>query len=230
MKSERSVGPAMTAEEVAELREAIRFESELVHRRTTWLLASQSLLFAGLGAMIKGGAQFKDVRFLFFGAASLGAVTCLGAFLGVLAAKLEMHRGFWLLETHAQHSAYVKERPSFNLALRRGDARWTYFFGDLASLTIPAAFLTTWSALLIKLVVFKPEDALRVWWDVPLLLLLVGVPLILAGGGAFLGWRRWPCRKIHSGGRPPGPSLLAASEPSVESANLPSTIHDIGSS
>lgn len=195
----------MTRQEVSELREAIRFEEELVHRRTTWLLTSQSLLFAGLGAMIKGGTQLEQIRFLFFGGASLGVVTCLGVFLGVLAAKLEMHRCFGLLETNARGSDYVNKRPAFNLALRRGDGVLTFFLGDFASLVLPAAFLTVWSALLFKLVAFKPEDALKVWWDVPLLSLFVLFPMALAGVGAGVGWWRSPIRKsTQTATAPPG--------------------------
>lgn len=130
---------------VSYLREVTRFELELLDKRATWLLASQSLLFAGMAASTAAttaGNAWLTHAIVVLGSA-LGLLTSIAVLVGIGAAVREVHRAF-------RNAEAVSEGSDLTASLfrrRRSDAPFTMLFGEGSALFLAAAFVATWGTI-----------------------------------------------------------------------------------
>lgn len=177
-------------DEYDEIKDVTRYESELINRRLTWLLASQTLLFAGIGAAA-AGPNAKVFEVLFIAGSSLGLVSSLGLLTGIGAAVWEIHRAYKRIETKQGGLAVTREARL--LIMRRAESPWTMFFGEGAALVLPVAFVIAWGVLLwySKSVVKEIPAYLPALVLSPIVVSIVITLMITPGLGAHLRDKLW---------------------------------------
>lgn len=116
--------------ERVEYAERLKFEHELINRRVTWLLTSQTILFAAYGvALDKGATAFLKT------VAITGAAVAVLVLFGVLAsftAKYCTWRDF-RSSGHATEPFWVRT--------------WITYVGSIPEFTLPLVFATAWASL-----------------------------------------------------------------------------------
>jgi len=110
-----------------------RFQHDLIDRKITWLLTSQTILFAALGLTID--APVLDlVRVIGW----LGLAICIAVAIGLVGnimAKIFVYRDY-------------RERLTGVERVRFGVRGWTTCFGIATDVLIPAAFIGAWISVL----------------------------------------------------------------------------------
>ena len=124
----------------------LEFEHELINRKITWLLTSQSLLFAALGLTL-ASSSLEIVRII----ASLGLAVCVVvaiALAGNIAAKRFVH-----LDYKRREQSLGSPEPRWgvrgNGEIEFGVRSFTTWLGIAADLAVPLVFAGAWIAVLI---------------------------------------------------------------------------------
>lgn len=115
------------------------FEHELINRRVTWLLTSQSILFAIYGIVLNSGTKLSEEACSFLTViSSCGFVICISSLVGISASAL------------AKRSAWKKYQDESKNRHEPWGGLNTIItsFGLVPDLVIPLVFVIAWAALL----------------------------------------------------------------------------------
>jgi hypothetical protein len=110
--------------------ERLRFEHELIHRRLTWLLSSQSILFAAYGIAL-GTAESGAANLFLTVTAMSGTVIASLILIGVVAGIL------------AKVAVWQDSKEK-----QFGVRTWTTWLGLLPDFALPIVFALAWISLL----------------------------------------------------------------------------------
>lgn len=129
------------------------FEHDLINRRLTWLLTSQSILFAALAlAFGKNDAEYHMETFMFV-LPLLGIVISAFTFWGVLMGVIAKHTN-WKDELKAQQKPRVKVEQNGEKfeedPIDWGVRAWITRGAITTDLVIPLAFLGAWICVLCR--------------------------------------------------------------------------------
>ena len=113
-------------------------ENALINQRLTWLLASQSILFAGFGVLVATGGSEATENFLEY-LTWLGIGSCAVILFGIFAAAFAQFY-IWKDLNSTKEGVLVAraERTRFGV---RG---WTTISGLIAAMLLPSLFLAVW--------------------------------------------------------------------------------------
>jgi len=103
-----------------------KFEHELLNRRVTWLLTSQSILFVAYGLADKNIVNYKKFAEII---PCIGLLLSIAIFIGIVAAIFAKTK-IWL--------DYKEEHPEF------GEKTWITIMGFIPDLFLPIMFSYGW--------------------------------------------------------------------------------------
>lgn len=155
----------------ARYREELRNEDELVHRRTTWLLAAQALALSGLGALARESSPTSKIYSYEVGLCVIGTVVSTLMFLGIYAvfsACDEFHHRLW----QASANLTAEERKQYPQLVRHG---LPIQLGRATSLFSPVAFNLVW-IFALWLVVDENQHPLSI---VRIILISIFAPVLM---------------------------------------------------
>ena len=113
--------------------ERLKFEHELINRRVTWLLTSQTILFAAYGVALDKCAAQWFLRTV----AATGAAIAMLVFMGILAAFFAKYctwQDFKKTPGNASEEFWVRT--------------WITYIGFIPEFTLPLVFTIAWVILL----------------------------------------------------------------------------------
>ena len=114
----------------------LKFEHKLLNQRLTWLLLSQTILFAGYGIVLKEG---KDGTQNFYVIATSGFIIACLILIGVIAGIIAK---FKLTEY------YNMKLPERYRPLKVGVETWITWWALVPDILLPVTFMIAWLALL----------------------------------------------------------------------------------
>lgn len=125
------------------------FEHELLNRRVTWLLTSQTILFAAYGLSL-GGEDHKTLAIKFQQhIPSLGvyiAVVILVGIFAALLAKIVARNDYNIKVRKYKLNAFVEGKESAE-EVELGVRTWITLIGYIPDICLPLLFIYTWSKL-----------------------------------------------------------------------------------
>jgi hypothetical protein len=113
----------------------LEFEHELINRRVTWLLTSQSILFAAYGVVMQHSNQ-QGAAQLLKSMATIGPLICGSVLLGIVAAFL------------AKYRAWRRFKGDGHEGEPFGVETWITYLGFAPEIALPYMFAIAWTILL----------------------------------------------------------------------------------
>ena len=138
-------------------RDALQFEHALINRKVTWLLTSQTLLFAALGLMLD--AESITLLRIIAGVGLAISITIAFALWGNMAAKRYVHSDYVdYLQSVRQRSWPPPRGEQMYTALGAPKANrfefgvrtWTTYHSMAMDLLVPLIFIVGWVLVLIN--------------------------------------------------------------------------------
>ena len=120
--------------EKPEYTDRLKFEHELINRRVTWLLTSQTILFAAYGVALGNSDQGLFLRTV----AVTGAVIAILVFFGIVAAFA------------AKYCTWQDFKNSGNVTEQFWVRTWITYIGFIPEFTLPLVFAIAWVTLFCK--------------------------------------------------------------------------------
>jgi len=108
----------------------MQFEHELIHRRLTWLLTSETILFAAYGVALGKAPWFLEI------VAIVGLAISAAVFVGIVAsllAKIHIWLDFRNVPGNEKEPFWVRT--------------WITFMGFAPDLALPIVFAVVWTRL-----------------------------------------------------------------------------------
>ena len=113
------------------------FEHELLNRRVTWLLSSQTILFAAYGLSLADSADGEASELFREFIPQLGLFVCAAIWLGIVAAFLAKVRSW--LDFRSSDTTFRDEQL--------GVRTWITVLGYVPDCSLPLIFMWAWSKL-----------------------------------------------------------------------------------
>lgn len=128
-------------------RSGLEFEHDLINRKLTWLLTSQTILFAALGLTLQA-PSVTLVRIV----GGVGLAICSFISIGLVGnviAKVLVHNDYSKVEPHTGSEQAVRWGLRGTGKVEFGVRTWTTWLGLLADFGIPLTFLAAWICVLV---------------------------------------------------------------------------------
>ena len=130
------------------------FEHQLIDRKTTWLITTQTILFAAYGVTFRGGAAAGDVRDFRTVVSWVGIAIAAAVFVGVLALinskriAWKDYRKYFKDPTASSDEARVALPEPVKAPLQWGVRTPNTCIALLPDLVLPIVFILAWASLM----------------------------------------------------------------------------------